>query len=253
MKENTYRTSLGGIKPYMTQKYYTGLLLFGFIVFFTFVGVLIASTAEYAEAVSLGERELKWGSRGDDVKELQNRLLEKGFNPGRIDGIYGPRTAQAVRKFQESRGITGTGIANAETINRMEIPTIKVTTAIENVPSYSQDEIQVLARAVHGEARGEPYEGKVAVAAVILNRVRHPSFPNSISDVVFQPGAFTAVSDGQIWLEPNASAYRAAYDALNGWDPSNGAIYYWNPAKATSRWIWSRPVHKTIGKHVFGR
>lgn len=118
---------------------------------------------------------------------------------------------------------------------------------------FSGNDLKMMANAVYGEARGEPYEGQVAVAAVILNRVDNPSFPNTPSGVIFQPGAFTAVADGQIWLEPNESALKAVQDALNGWDPSDGCIYYFNPETATSKWIWSRPQYKQIGKHVFCR
>lgn len=236
----------------MKEKYYTGLTLFAIIIILVLLGVLTGNPLANARATALGERELNWGSRGADVAELQRLLDNKGFDTGRNDGIYGPRTASSVRRYQLSRGLTGTGIADTSTINHLETPTIMVAAAVENVPALSSDDMLLLARAIHSEARGEPYEGQVAVGAVVVNRVKHPSFPNSIPDVIFQPGAFTAVSDGQIWLEPNAAAYKAATDALSGWDPSNGAIYYWNPAVATSTWIWSRPVHKRIGKHVFG-
>lgn len=119
------------------------------------------------------------------------------------------------------------------------------------VPNLSQNDINLMARAVYGEARGEPYIGQVAVAAVILNRLESPSFPNTISGILFEPGAFTCVADGQIWLTPNQTAYKAVRDALNGWDPTGGALYYFNPATATSKWIWSRPQLKRIGKHIF--
>ncbi|WP_425490377.1 spore cortex-lytic enzyme [Heyndrickxia vini] len=121
-----------------------------------------------------------------------------------------------------------------------------------NVPNgYSQNDIQLLANAVYGESRGEPYEGQVAVAAVILNRIESSSFPNTVSGVIFEPGAFTAVADGQIWLTPNETAKKAVIDAINGWDPTGEALYYFNPATATSKWIWSRPQIKQIGKHIF--
>ncbi len=236
----------------MKENYYKGLVLFIMMIVLVVIGVIAGNPSVHINSAALGERELNWGSRGEDVIQLQRMLDEKGFDIGRVNGIYGPRTASAIRQFQLSRGMTGTGIADISTINRLETPTIRVAAAVENAPALSSDDMLLLARAIYGEARGEPYEGQVAVAAVVVNRVSHPSFPNSIPDVIFQPGAFTAVSDGQIWLEPNAAAFKAATDALNGWDPSNGAIYYWNPAVATSRWIWTRPVHKRIGKHVFG-
>lgn len=125
---------------------------------------------------------------------------------------------------------------------------------VQSANNY-QTNLQLIARAVNGEARGEPYEGQVAVAAVILNRVRHPSFPNTVAGVIYQPGAFTAVSDGQINvpIDPKSTIYKACTDAMNGWDPSGGAIYYFNPKTATNKWIWSRPVVKTIGNHRFAK
>ncbi|MFT8310684.1 MAG: spore cortex-lytic enzyme [Sporolactobacillus sp.] len=123
---------------------------------------------------------------------------------------------------------------------------------MDNLPQgYSKSDVNLMANAVYGESRGEPYIGQVAVSAVIINRVADPRFPNNISDVIFQPGAFTAVSDGQIWLTPNESAKKAVMDAINGWDPSNGALYYFNPDTATSAWIWTRPQIGKIGKHIF--
>jgi N-acetylmuramoyl-L-alanine amidase len=131
------------------------------------------------------------------------------------------------------------------------LPTGKAATPASG--TTSNKDLNMLARLVHGEARGEPYTGKVAVAAVVLNRTRDSRFPNTIAGVIYQPGAFTAVSDGQINLEPDSSAYKAARDALNGWDPSYGSLYYWNPATATSKWIWSRQIIVKIGKHYFGK
>lgn len=129
---------------------------------------------------------------------------------------------------------------------------MKQETGAVNVPQgFSQNDIQLMANAVYGEARGEPYEGQVAVAAVILNRVEHADFPDTVGGVIFQPGAFTAVDDGQIWLTPNERATEAVIDAINGWDPSENAIYYFNPITATSKWIWSRPQIKKIGLHIF--
>lgn len=230
------------------------IITFFVVVLLIITVILINSYSSHAKTTSLGDRELSWGSEGVDVEELQRRLKEMGFAPGRIDGIYTPRTAQAVKKFQESKDLLPTGIADFSTIKKLQAKPSHIVREdnLSHIPENSQDEIYLLARVINGEARGEPYEGQVAVAAVILNRVRHPSFPNTISDVIFQPGAFTAVSDGQIWLKPTPSSFKAAYDALNGWDPSNGALYYWNPEVATSTWIWSRSIHKRIGKHVFG-
>ncbi|KGG80134.1 cell wall hydrolase [Caloranaerobacter azorensis H53214] len=194
-------------------------------------------------------RVLYWGSRGDDVKQVQYRLLKWGYYTGKVDGIYGAGTYRAVRRFQRKNGLKIDGVVGPETAAALGL----------NFKSASSrgvtrdDNVYLLARAVHGEARGEPYIGKVAVAAVILNRVEHPSFPNTIASVIYQPGAFTAVSDGQINLTPDKDSIRAARDAINGWDPSYGSLYYWNPATATSRWIWSRKVIVKIGKHWFGK
>ena len=126
-------------------------------------------------------------------------------------------------------------------------------TAVNMPNGFSQNDIQLMANAVYGESRGEPYIGQVAVAAVILNRVNSPSFPNTISGVIFEPGAFTAVADGQIYLSPNETAKKAVVDAINGWDPSGNALYYFNPNTATSGWIWGRPQIKRIGKHIFAK
>lgn len=124
-------------------------------------------------------------------------------------------------------------------------------TAVNMPGGFSQNDIQLLANAVYGEARGEPYVGQVAIAAVILNRLDSPTFPDTVSGVIFEPLAFTAVADGQIWLTPNEQAKKAVIDAINGWDPTGGATYYFNPATATSKWIWGRPQIKRIGKHIF--
>jgi N-acetylmuramoyl-L-alanine amidase len=200
---------------------------------------------------SVAPKVLYWGSTGQDVKNVQWKLLQWGYYDGKVDGIYGARTYRAVRRFQRKNGLKVDGVVGPETAAALGLylgPTTQTTTR-----GVSRDDnVYLLARAVHGEARGEPYVGKVAVAAVILNRVESPKFPNSIASVVYQPGAFTAVSDGQINLAPDKDSIRAARDALNGWDPTYGCLYYWNPATATSRWIWSRKVVVKIGKHWFG-
>jgi N-acetylmuramoyl-L-alanine amidase len=195
---------------------------------------------------------LKYGSRGGDVYELQGRLQFIGFYHGSIDGIYGWGTYQAVRTFQSRFGMTVDGIAGPQTKDKLYQAT-KAWVRPGGYGRFSSNDVTLLARAVHGEARGEPYTGQVAVAAVILNRVNSSLFPNTVSGVIFQPGAFTAVDDGQIWLEPNTTSYQAVRDAIDGWDPSGGAIYYFNPVTATSKWIWSRPQIKQIGKHIFCR
>ena len=189
----------------------------------------------------------KFGSSGTEVYNIQRRLAAWGYYYGDIDGIYGSRTVAAVKKFQSANGLTPDGIAGPATLAKIGLSSGSTT-------SYNQSSaVNLLAMAINGEARGEPYVGQVAVGAVILNRVEHSSFPNSIAGVIYQPGAFTAVSDGQINMSVSDSCIRAARDALGGWDPVGGAIYYYNPATATNRWIRTRPVVATIGKHVFCR
>ncbi len=188
----------------------------------------------------------KRGSSGQRVTEIQTRLKNWGYYDGGIDGVYGSRTEAAVRWFQRQNGLSADGQAGPQTLAALGLPTGEGGT-----PQDSSGDVYLLARLISAEARGEPYVGQVAVGAVVLNRVRHPSFPSTVSGVIYQTDAFTCVSDGQ-FNEPVAeSAYRAAQDALGGWDPSGGAIYYFNPATATSRWIWSRPLIVTIGNHRF--
>lgn len=186
----------------------------------------------------------KIGSQGQEVTNIQTRLKSWGYYSGSIDGIYGWRTANAVKEFQRKNGLTADGISGPATLSKIGLPTGSSSS------SYSND-TTLLAMVINGEARGESYEGQVAVGAVVLNSVRHSSFPNTIAGVVYQPGAFTAVDDGQINKAIQSSCYNAARDALNGWDPTGGAIYYYNPSTATSSWIRTRPIIKTIGKHVF--
>lgn len=203
-----------------------------------------------ADAANLG-----WGSSGEKVSEIQRKLKQWGYFDGPITGYYGELTYKAVRYFQQKNGLKVDGVVGPETAAALGINLgARVPAASASAGGGgNQNDIYLLARAVHGEARGEPYVGKVAIAAVILNRVRHPDFPNTIAGVIYQPRAFTAVDDGQINLTPDEEALKAARDALNGWDPTYGAIYYWNPATATSKWIWSRPIHIRIGKHVFAK
>ncbi|WP_152392528.1 spore cortex-lytic enzyme [Paenibacillus guangzhouensis] len=212
---------------------------------------------------------LKVGSTGADVNELQGRLKFLGFYYGKIDGHFGNTTLKSVKWFQSEFGMTVDGIVGGKTKVKLwnatkswvpsaadntqsaAKPPKKDNTTSNNNLGFSSNDLKLMANAVFGESRGEPYEGQVAVAAVILNRVKSPSFPNTVSGVIFQPGAFTAVADGQIWLEPNEKARKAVQDAINGWDPSGGCLYYFNPETATSKWIWTRPQVKTIGKHIF--
>ncbi|MFR2534994.1 MAG: spore cortex-lytic enzyme [Clostridia bacterium] len=189
----------------------------------------------------------KYGSRGAEVTQIQTKLKRWGYYNGNIDGIYGSQTLAAVKYFQRKNGLTVDGIAGKKTLEAMGI----FTSSSSSSSSSNASNVNLLARLVYGEARGEPYTGQVAVAAVVLNRVRSSSFPNTISGVIYQSGAFDVVRDGQINLAPNETAKKAAQDALNGWDPSYGAIYYFNPSTATNKWIWSRPMTVTIGNHRF--
>ena len=193
----------------------------------------------------------KYGSRGEEVKQIQTKLKRWGYYSGNVDGIYGSATLAAVKKFQKKNGLTVDGIAGKKTLEAMGIFNSSSSSSSSNSSNVSSSNLNLLSRVVYGEARGESYIGQVAVAAVVLNRVKSSSFPNTISGVVYQSGAFDCVSDGQINLAPNETAKKAAQDALNGWDPTYGAIYYFNPATATNKWIWSRPMTVTIGKHRF--
>ncbi len=199
----------------------------------------------YAEAIVI-----KSGSTGAQVRTIQTKLKNWGYYTGSVDGIFGPITKNAVIYFQRTNGLVPDGIVGAKTAAALGMSLSNSTS--EN-SSYSGSDEYLLAKVIYAEARGEPYSGKVAVAAVILNRVNHPDFPNSISTVVYQPWAFTSVHDGQINLSPDEEAKRAARDALNGWDPTNGCIFFYNPVTATSNWITSRTIVITIGKHRFCR
>ena len=190
----------------------------------------------------------KYGSRGSEVRTIQDKLRRWGYYTGSVDGIYGSLTVSAVKKFQQKNGLAVDGIAGTKTLTAMGITS---GSSSSGSSSNNSSNLNLLARVIYGEARGEPYTGQVAVGAVILNRVKSSKFPNTISGVVYQSGAFDAVADGQVNLNPDSTAKKAAQDALNGWDPSYGAIYYFNPSTATNKWIWSRPLTVTIGKHRF--
>lgn len=185
----------------------------------------------------------KFGSRSDEVVQIQTKLKRWGYYDGEIDGIFGSATKKAVISFQKKNGLVADGIAGKKTLEAMGI--------FSNGSGNSSSNYDLLARIISAEARGEPYMGQVAVGAVILNRIEHPSFPDTMSGVIYQKGAFSCLDDGQFYEPVSESAYKAATDALNGLDPSGGAIYYYNPKKATSKWIFSRPVITTIGNHRF--
>lgn len=192
------------------------------------------------------------GSRGDEVKQIQTKLKNWGYYSGSVDGIYGEQTKQAVIKFQKKNRLTADGVAGPQTLKAMGITTSSSSgSAGGGQGQYSSGDVDLLARIISAESRGEPYAGQVAVGAVILNRISHPSFPNTLAGVIYQPGAFSCLNDGGINAPVADSAYKAARDAINGSDPSGGAIYYYNPAKSTSKWIFSRKVITTIGKHRF--
>lgn len=188
----------------------------------------------------------RMGSRGSEVREIQTRLINWGYMSGQVDGIYGTKTKAGVEYFQRKNGLTVDGIAGKETLAALGIPS-----SSGSAGGFSSSDYNLLARIISAEARGEPYNGQVAVGAVVLNRIEHPSFPDTLAGVVYQKGAFSCLDDGQFNVAVADSAYEAATDALNGVDPSGGAIYYYNPATATSSWIWSRPVIRTIGNHTF--
>lgn len=201
------------------------------------------------------------GSQGEVVKQIQTKLKNWGFYNGAVDGVFGGETKEAVIRFQKKNNLTADGVVGDNTLSALGISS-QSSSGSQNSDSSSgnsgataatDNDLYMLSRMISAEARGEPYEGQVAVGAVILNRVNHPSFPNTISGVLYQPGAFSALMDGQ-YDQPIADiSRRAAKDALNGWDPSGGAIYYYNPAKSTNKWIFSRPTICTIGKHVFAK
>lgn len=196
----------------------------------------------------------KYGSSGDEVTKIQTRLSAWGYYTGEIDGLYGYLTYSSVKSFQTKNGLAVDGIAGPETLAALGLPTgNQPSTSNQGAASTGTGDVQLLARLINGEARGEPYEGKVAVGAVVLNRITDSRFPKTIAGVIYQPGAFDAVYDGQINLSPDASSLNAARDAMNGWDPSYGSIYYYNPNTATSSWIWSRPIIVVIGNHNFAK
>lgn len=230
---------LNKIKAMQKQKKIMALLLIISIITFLSYNIFLR---EETYALS------KYGSRGSEVTQIQTKLKRWGYYSGNVDGIYGSQTVAAVKWFQRKNGLTADGIAGPKTLSAMGIYN---SSNSSSSTTNSSTDLNLLARLVYGEARGESYTGQVAVAAVVLNRVKSSSFPNTIAGVIYQSGAFDVVRDGQINMSPNSTAIKAAQDAINGWDPSYGAIYYFNPNTATSKWIWSRPMTVTIGNHRF--
>ncbi len=221
-----------------------------FIIIILTLTILLLTT--YAIFFSKGNNETyalsKYGSRSEEVRQIQTKLKRWGYYNGAIDGIYGSQTLSAVKWFQSKNGLQVDGIAGPKTLAAMGITN---TNASSSGGGYSNADLNLLAHLVYAEARGESYTGQVAVASVVLNRVKNSSFPNTVAGVIYQRGAFSVVADGQINLTPNQTAMSAARDAMNGWDPTYGAIYYFNPNTATNGWIWSRPVTVIIGNHRF--
>ena len=211
-------------------------------------------TAE-TEDVSVFTAVLKQGATGGEVKEVQRRLKLWGYYKGSVDGSFGAGTKSAVIAFQKKNGLKADGVVGASTYKALgmassyQVLAGQTNTGAQN--GYSSADVYLLAKTIYAEGRGEPYTGQVAIGAVVLNRVRNAAFPNSVSGVVYQKHAFTAVTDGQINLTPDETAMKAARDAINGWDPTGGALYYYNPAVATSAWIFDRQTVTVIGRHVF--
>lgn len=213
------------------------------------LNTLVLAFAQSALAVSYRQ-----GDSGSAVTTIQTKLKRWGYFDGPVDGIYGSKTSKAVRSFQRKNGLTADGVAGPATLKALGMEQTSQNSGSSQTGSSggnASGDVALLAKVISAEARGEPYNGQVAVGAVILNRIAHPSFPNTLAGVVYEPGAFTCMVDGQIDQPIASSAYQAARDALNGADPSGGAIYYFNPVTATSAWIWSRPLLTVIGKHRF--
>ena len=204
------------------------------------VNIAVISLAQNADAASY-----KRGSTGSVVSEIQQKLKDWGYYSADVDGIYGSRTEAAVLLFQQKNGLAADGKAGTETLAALGISSAGL------IEQNTSGDVALLARLISAEARGESYEGQVAVGAVVMNRIAHPSFPNTLSGVIYQRGAFSCLDDGQFDEPVAQSAYAAARDAMNGYDPTGGAIYYFNPVTATSQWIWSRPLIVQIGKHRF--
>ena len=215
------------------------------------IGLVISIALSGIAYGALGDRLLGKGSKGPEVVELQKALTQLGYVVGRTDGKFGASTETAIRRFQKERGLRVDGLAGTQTIKELKLLTGQSTNTTGKAVGNKNVDTNLLARCVNSEARGEPYVGQVAVAAVILNRIADPAFPKSIADIIYQPRAFSSVDDGQINLAPSADAMRAAQEAVNGSDPSNGAVFFFNPAKTKNKYIWSRPQIKQIGNHIF--
>lgn len=215
--------------------------------------VLLSTLTPVAMAASLGDRTLMMGSAGDDVAQLQQQLNTLGFWAGFVDGIFGPKTEAAVKRFQSSRGLRADGIVGQQTFRALNVhASFRGTTG-----RFSQRDIELLARLVYAEARGEPYAGQVAVAATVLNRLKDPKYPKTIPGIIFQVVdgyyQYSPVEDGQIYLIPDETARRAVMDAIAGYDPTGGATTFYNPQKTNDQWVRSRSYVTTIGNHIFSQ
>lgn len=243
MKNSNTETRLQRIKQSKYISFLSFFLIFSIIVGIAFIYTNQPQQVESQDALS------KIGSRGDEVRQIQSKLKSLGFFNGTIDGIYGVKTQSAVKRYQQSVGINADGVAGPKTLLYLGLG----SSSGGSTSGYSSSDVYLLAKVIAAEARGESYTGQVAVGAVVLNRVDSSSFPDTVSGVVYQAGAFSAVRDSNWSVSPDATSRKAAQDALNGWDPSGGALYYYNPAKTSNKWIRTRPVITTIGRHVFCR
>ena len=230
------------------KKALLSIVSFIFVFAFAMVGVFALCDNKAQKIDRQDEISSDAATTTAENRTIQTKLKRWGYYTGNVDGIYGPLTKEAVKYFQRKNGLSVDGIVGPKTAAALGMT---LSSSSSSSSSISSSDLNLLAKCVYAEARGESYVGQVAIAAVVLNRVESPSFPNTIAGVIYQPYAFTAVDDGQINLTPNSTVYKAAQDALNGWDPTYGAIYYYNPATATSSWIWSRQTTVTIGNHVF--
>lgn len=220
--------------------------------------VVLAATVAGATAVA-AQPELYWGSQGDWVYALQERLYNWGYYAGPVDGVFGNGTSHAVVDFQINNGLVPDGIVGTSTWQNLALAVSQPTVAPPSAPPAAgsnvsdQSNVNLLAHLIGGEAQNQPFDGKVGVAAVVLNRLRSAAFPHTIPGIVYQPYAFESVSNGTFNNPPTPSDVQAAISALSGWDPTGGAVYFWNPSKQVSPWIWTRTIITQIGQQVFAR
>lgn len=234
-------------KPLSSKKIKLLRVLIIFVLVSLIVFAVVYPEKEFSSSVQTLS---KYGSRGSEVKQVQTKLKELGYYKGSIDGIFGKQTKAAVIAFQKNCGLTADGIAGPKTLLYLGITS---SSSSGGYGKYSSADVELLARVINAEARGESYVGQVAVGAVVLNRVEHSSFPDTISGVIYQSGAFSSVYGKNWYVTISDSARKAAKDCINGWDPSGGAIYFYNPAKTSNKWLRTRPVTTVIGGHTFAK